>query len=142
MYNEQVKEADLKVQSLISYGETLQSYLPMETSLDRVRTIINSNCELFAKIGVITPLLDFNSILDRIAIGDRFNEFRDIKVLTYLSNDLIEYKSISVVYNNLLSEYKANQNNIESLAEYKKDLEELTSELNEKYIAGKLLRRM
>lgn len=134
-YNQQIKEFEIEVQNLISYSEILQSYLPMELSLDRVRTIIDSNYDLFAKIGVITPLLDFNAILDRISIGDRFNEFRDIKVLTYLSNDLIEYKSISVVYNNLLSEYKANQNNIESLAEYKKDLESLKEELNNKYTA-------
>lgn len=128
LYNQQISES-------INYGETLQSYLPMETSLDRVRTIIDSNYDLFAKIGVITPLLDFNAVLDKIAIGDRFNEFRDIKVLTYLSNDLIEYKSISVVYTNLLSEYKANQNNIEALAEYKRDYEQLNEDLAEKYIA-------
>ena len=119
----------------INYGETLQSYLPMETSLDRVRAIINSNYDLFAKIGVIIPLLNFDAILERIALGDRFNEFRDIKVLTYLSNDLIEYKSISVVYANLLSEYKANQNNIEALEEYKRDLDKLNGDLTEKYTA-------
>lgn len=131
--SEKISLCNKSISDNISYGETLQSYLPMETSLDRVRTIIESNYDLFSKIGIIAPLLDINAVLDKISLGDRFNEFRNLNVLTYLANDLIEYKNISAVYTNLLSEYKANQNNLESLKEYKNDLERLNNTLQEKY---------
>jgi len=53
--------------------------------------------------------------------------------LNYISNDIIEYKNISVVYNNLYSEYKANQSNLNSIAEYKQELSKLQEDLSKKY---------
>lgn len=122
-----------KIDKSIEYGETLRNYLPMSLSLDKVTAAIELNTALFNKIGIITPLTDFEAVRMRISRGDRFNEYRNNKSLMYLSNDIIEYKSISKVYENLLAEYKANQNNIEALSEYKSDLETQSKLLEEKY---------
>lgn len=131
--SDKVQHLYKNIQSCNEYGELLQIYLPMSTNLDRVRALIELNHAIFNKIGMITPLLDFDAVFRRISVGDRFNEFRDIRSLTYISNDIIEYKSISVIYNNLYSEYKANQSNLRSLKEYSDDLEKLNEVLNQKY---------
>lgn len=129
----EAKIYDKKIQSYTLYGKDLQEFISHSTYLDKVRTLIEANQSIFNKIGMITPLLDFNAILDRISVGDRFNEFRDIKNLNYISNDIIEYKTLSKVYENLSIEYKANQNNIKALDEYKQELEQLADTLTHKY---------
>ena len=129
----EAKIYDKKIQSYVLYGKDLQEFISHSTYLDKVRTLIEANQSIFNKIGMITPLLDFNTILDRISVGDRFNEFRDIKNLNYISNDIIEYKTLSKVYENLSIEYKANQNNIKALDEYKQELELLVDSLTHKY---------
>ena len=133
MVNKNIKDTEENIRNNIKYGEDLRKYLPMSLSLDKVTAAIELNLTLFNKIGIITPLTDFETIRSRISRGDRFNEYRNNKALMYLSNDIIEYKNISKVYENLLAEFKANQSNIESLAEYKSDLESQSKLLEEKY---------
>ena len=103
-----------------------------EAILDKLRTILSSNHAIFSKIGVTIRLCDFESILEAISEGNRFNDLRDIKLLQNASNDIISYKSISKVYSQLLSEQKINQSNINLLNELNSDNDSLNESKSEK----------
>lgn len=124
-----VEEIDALEKSI----EVIKKYLPMSTSLDRITTGISSNYEIFNKIGVITPLLDFNSLYKRIGRGDRFNEIRNNNDLLYIANDIIEYKSKSEVYSELSIAYNKHLSAYESLKLYEKNIEDNNKILQQKY---------
>jgi DNA repair exonuclease SbcCD ATPase subunit len=118
--NTNISYLDSKISEDLENMNLIKEWIRSESIIDKVRTLSDSNSALFSKLSVYRRLSDFDFILDRISKGRSFNDFKEnIQALRNLSNGIIQYKSLKKVYDTLMIERKANQNNVEAL----KDLE-------------------
>lgn len=100
--------------------KSYKEYIRMNSILDGLKAEITSNIDLIKKLSITNDVSDFDVFLNHIANGYRFNSIRDINRYLQIANDITEYKSLSNVYNNLLSEQKVNQTNLNNYNDYNK----------------------
>ena len=107
--------------------EKYNNMLSSETILDAIIALLDSNHAILSNFSMTRGIRDSETLYGRISRNYMFNEFRDLSVLTSISNDIIEYNNINKVYNTLLSEQKTNKRNIEECNELLSEVKELES---------------
>ena len=107
--------------------EKYNNMLSSETILDAIIALLDSNHAILSNFSMTRGIRDSETLYGRISRNYMFNEFRDLSVLTNISNDIIEYNNINKVYNNLLSLQKTNNRNIEECNELLSEVKELES---------------
>jgi len=107
--------------------EKYNNMLSSETILDTIISLVKSNHAILSNFSITTAIRDSKTLYRRISRNYMFNEFRDLSVLTNISNDIIEYNNINKVYNTLLSVQKTNNRNIEECNELSSEVKELES---------------
>ena len=134
LYNKSVADMNDKSEKV----ELIKDWVRSESIIDRLSTLCVSNSALFKKIRVYRLFTDFNAVLDLISKGNKFNEYRDVSALIRAANEIIEYKSMKKIYDNLQSEREANKNNIEECqrleeqnAQAEAKIEELKTQRNQ-----------
>lgn len=125
-YRKSVSDMQQKSETTDLYKNWVRS----EAILDRLRTLCVSNNAIFNKIRVFRLFSDFEAVLALISRGSKFNEYRDLSNISRAANDIIEYKAMKKIYDNLQAERKSNQNNIEECAELEKANEEALRNIN------------
>ena len=120
-YNKKLKENedDLKI---------LRSYLSTDTCLDALNAKIVSNYDIISKFSKIIQITDFRAIIMGIRNRSMFNDIRDsISIIDNLKNNIVIYKSISKVYDNLQSQYNIYENKKSRIDEYNDEINKCNS---------------
>ena len=107
--------------------EKYSNMLSSEAIFDAIIALLKSNHAILSNFSITRGICDSKTLYGRISRNYMFNEFRDLSVLTSISNDIIEYNNINKVYNTLLSEQKTNKRNIEECNELLSEVDKLKS---------------
>lgn len=107
--------------------EKYNNMLSSEAIFDAIISLLKSNHAILSNFSITAAIRDSKTLYGRISRNYMFNEFRDLSVLTNISNDIIEYNNINKVYNTLLSVQKTNNRNIEECNELLSEVKELES---------------
>jgi DNA repair exonuclease SbcCD ATPase subunit len=107
--------------------EKYNNMLSSEAIFDAIITLLKSNHAILSNFSITAAIRDSKTLYGRISRNYMFNEFRDLSVLTNISNDIVEYNNINKVYNTLLSEQKTNNRNIEECNELLSEVDKLKS---------------
>ena len=121
--NAKLKDQNQKLAQLEFEIDNLNKYKSAIDIINRLASEIEINYDILIKTDLAKEIINIDIFLDHIAHGYKFNDIRNTNSLLNIINDITRYKSLTQIKQNLESEFKSNQNNINLFNEYKSDIE-------------------
>lgn len=108
----------------------LNKWKDIQSRFHMITEYIQSNYAILNKFRISLDLLDENRFESLLSKRYSFNNIRNLDNYTDTSNDIIQYKQIKEILNNLENEFKIQKNNNIIKEEYSKEYDDKQDQLN------------